>query len=336
MGEAVVAEKKRSGGKTTAKKTAKRASRRKKKAAEPKSRGLSAPSLVSGAPPAAVARLAETIASDGGSVIGTYKDPLAGKWQVLAGLPIDRVEPTPFQRDLSDSHVTRLAEAIDKLDRYLDPVVAMRTDEGRYWVPNGSHRLAAVTRLGGRSIVALVVPEREVAYRILALNTEKAHNLREKALEVIRLAQGLAELGGGLERNYATEFEEPAFLTLGLCYQQRGRFSGGAYHPVVKRVEAFLPARLETALVTRAARAEQLLALDDAVSAAIAALKERGFQSPYLRAFVVARINPLRFKRGAKGEFEDVIGKMRKAAERFDAAKIKPDDVTRASGPPEE
>jgi ParB family chromosome partitioning protein len=331
-----VAEKKPSGKKQTARKTTKRAPRRKKKAAEPKSRGLSATSLVSGSPPAAVARMAEAIASDGGSVIGTYKDPLAGKWQVLAGLPIDRVEPTPFQRDLSDSHVTRLAEAIDKLDRYLDPVVAMRTDEGRYWVPNGSHRLAAVTRLGGRSIVALVVPEREVAYRILALNTEKAHNLREKALEVIRLAQGLADLGGGPERDYATEFEEPAFLTLGLCYQQRGRFSGGAYHPVVKRVEAFLPARLETALATRAERAEQLLALDDAVNATIAALKDRGFQSPYLRAFVVARINPLRFKRGAKGEFDEVIGKMRKTVERFDVSKIKAGDVTRASGPPEE
>jgi ParB family chromosome partitioning protein len=309
---------------------------RKKRAAESKPRGLTAQALVSGSPPAAVAELADAIAEDGGVVIGVYKDPLGGKWQVLAGLPIDRVEPTPFQRDLSDSHVTRLAEAIDKLDRFLDPVVAVRTDQGRYWVPNGSHRLAAMTRLGGRSIVALVVPEREVAYRILALNTEKAHNLREKSLEVIRLAQGLAALDGGPEKGYATEFEEPALLTLGLCYQQRGRFSGGAYHPVVKRVEAFLSVPLKAALEKRAERAAELLALDDAVNAAIAALKDRGFQSPYLRAFVVARINPLRWKRGASGEFDDVIGKMRIAAERFDAAKIKAAEVGRAAGPPDE
>jgi ParB family chromosome partitioning protein len=291
---------------------------------------------VSGTSPAAIERLVEAIAADGGVVIGTYKDPLGGNWQVLAGLPIERVEPTPYQRDLSDTHVARLADAIEKLDRYLDPVVAVRTDEGRYWVPNGSHRLAAVTRLGGRSIVALVVPEREVAYRILALNTEKAHNLREKALEVIRLAQGLADLDGESEKRYATEFEEPALLTLGLCYQQRGRFSGGAYHPVVKRVEEFLSSPLKAALAKRAGRAEQLLALDDAVNNAVAGLKERGFQSPYLKAFVVARINPLRFKRGATGEFDDVIGKMRQAAERFDASKIKAEDVGRASGPPEE
>jgi ParB family chromosome partitioning protein len=331
----LVAQAKSGGGRKAAKEGPKRPARR-KRAADPRSRGLTAAALVSGSPPAAVARLAEAVAADGGAVIGAYKDPLGGKWQLLAGLPIDRVEPTPFQRELSDGHVTRLSEAIDKLDRYLDPVVAVRTDEGRYWVPNGSHRLAAVTRLGGRSIVAVVVPEREVAYRILALNTEKAHNLREKALEVIRLAQGLAELSDGRERDYETEFEEPALLTLGLCYQQRGRFSGGAYHPVVRRVEGFLSAPLTTALATRARRAEALLALDDAVSAAVQALKDRGFQSPYLRAFVIARINPLRFRRGAAGEFDDVIAGMQKAAERFDASRIKAADVTRAAGPAEE
>jgi ParB family chromosome partitioning protein len=326
----------KSSGKKQATKGATKRAPRKKRPAEPKSRGLTAKGVVSGSPPAAVTQLAEMIAGDGGAMIGIYKDPLGGKWQVLAALPIDKVEPTPFQRDVSDSHVTRLSEAIDKLDRYLDPVVAVRTDEGRYWVPNGSHRLSAMTRLGGRSIVALVVPEREVAYRILALNTEKAHNLREKSLEVIRLARGLAELDSGPEKGYATEFEEPALLTLGLCYQQRGRFSGGAYHSVVKRVEGFLSSPLKAALAKRAERAEQLLALDDAVNAAIQALKDKGFQSPYLRAFVVARINPLRWKRGATAEFDDVIGKMRQAAERFDASKVKPGQVTAASGPPED
>lgn len=326
----------KSGGREKATKTTAKRTPRKKRAAEPGSRGLSASSVTSGAPPAAVTRLSQAIAADGGTVIGVYKDPLGGKWQVLAALPIDQVEPTPFQRDVSEGHVTRLAEAMDRLDRYLDPVVAIRTDEGKYWVPNGSHRLNAMTRLGSRSIVALVVPEREVAYRILALNTEKAHNLRERSLEVIRLAQGLAKLDGGPEKSYAVEFEEPALLTIGLCYQQRGRFSGGAYHPVVKRVDEFFSTPLKAALERRARRAELVLALDDAVTAAVQALKDRGFQSPYLRAFVVARVNPLRWKRGATGEFDDVIGKMRAAAEKFDASKVKPGQVTAAAGPPEE
>src|SRR3989449_3651500 len=127
--------------------------------------------------------LRETIAADGGTVLGAYRDPLGGNWQILAALPLDRVEPTPYQRDLSEAHVARLAAAIDKLDRFLDPVIAVRAADGKYWTPNGYHRLGALRQLGARSIVALVVPEPSVAHRILALNTEKAHNLREKALE---------------------------------------------------------------------------------------------------------------------------------------------------------
>ncbi len=307
----------------------------KKKGAQPNSRGVAAHRLATASPPAGTSNLATLIRDDGGSVLGIFRDPLGGHWQILAGLPVDRVEPTPYQRDLSKPHVDRLADAIDRLGRFLDPLIAVRSPSGSYWTPNGHHRLAAVKQLGGKSITALVIPDEEVARRILILNTEKAHNLRERALEVSRLAQALAELDPRPERDFATEFEEPALLTLGLCYQKKGRFSGSVYHPVIKRVEKFLAAKLPKALDTRGGRAERVLELDEAVVAAVADLKERGFESPYLKAFVVARINPLRFKRGAKAEFEETISKMLASARRFDAAKVRADQLSRAAGPPE-
>jgi ParB family chromosome partitioning protein len=318
------------------KKPTKASSSRRKTVIPPRSRGLPAGRLASATPPATIQQLAQLIEEDGGSVLGTYKDPLGGNWQLLAGLPIDLVEATPFQRDISDAHVKRLTDAIEKLGRYLDPVVAVRTDHKMYWTPNGHHRLAALRKLGGKSIVALVVPQPEVAYRILALNTEKAHNLRERALEVIRMAQGLAELDPRPEREFKIEFEEPALLTLGLCYQQTGRFAGGAYHPVIKRVDKFLASSLPRALETRSRRAEKLLQLDEVVNQAVTDLKNRGFKSPYLKAFVVARINPLRFRRGAQADFDSTIEKMLKAATRFDATKVKPGQITGAAGTPDE
>ena len=308
--------------------------RKKKPAAAPATRGLAADRLASTAPPAAIQQLSGRIAADGGAVLGAYRDPLGGNWQVLAGLPIDRVDPTPYQRDLSEGHVERLADAIDKLDRFLDPVIAVRTPEGRYWTPNGHHRLAALRRLGARAITALVVPEIEVAHRILVLNTEKAHNLRERAAEVIRLAQGLAEIDPRPEREYATEFEEPALLTLGLCYQKNGRFAGSVYHPVLKRVEKFSGAKLPAALEMREARAGRLLELEQAVNEAVAKLKAKGFESPYLKAFVVARVNPLRFKRGA-ADFDETMDKMIAAAKRFDPGRVRADQVAQAGGPAE-
>ena len=318
-------------------KAAKRPPRRKKRPeGAPRSRGVAADALAAGSPPAAVTRLAESIEGDGGSVLSVYRDPLGGHWQIFAGLPIDLVEPTPYQRDLSDPHVARLCSAMDKLGRYLDPMIVVRTDDGHYWTPNGNHRLAALRTLGARAALAIVVPELAVAHRILLLNTEKAHNLRERSLEVARLAQSLAELDDSPEKSFETEFEEPALITLGLCYLENGRFAGGAYHPVLRRIDKFLGASLPKALDIRRSRAARVLELEEAVSEAIRGLKERGFDSPYLRAFVVARINPLRFKRGATGEFDETIDRMISAARRFDPARVKADQVARASGPPDE
>jgi ParB family chromosome partitioning protein len=321
---------------TEKKSAAKRGStrpRRTKTGAAPASRGLTAPQVAAATPPQKIEALRSAIEADGGSVLGAFRDPIGGNWHVLAALPIAKVAPTPFQRDLSETHVERLASVIDKLDRFVDPIVAVRGTDGGWWTPNGHHRLAAVRGLGGRSIVALVLPDPEVAFKILALNTEKAHNIREKALEVIRMARALAMTHADRpESEFALEFEEPALLTLGCCYERNGRFAGGAYNPVLRRVERFLGAKLPAALEERAARAAKLLVLDDAVAEAVKALKARGFESPYLKAFVVARVNPLRFQRGGNPEFDATIEKMISAAKRFDPAKVKADQVAAAAG----
>jgi ParB family chromosome partitioning protein len=329
-------------------KTAKRAGtesarkprRKKKAAAEPGSRGIPPESISTGTPPAAVTELAHSIQADGGTVLAPYKDPLGGQWQIFAALPIDLVEPTPYQRDLSKPHVERLSEAMDKLGRFLDPMIVVRQEarqeESRpYWTPNGNHRLAALRRLGAKSVVAIVVPDIEVAHRILLLNTEKAHNLRERAIEVIRLAQLLATAESRPEREYEIEFEEPALLTLGLCYQENGRFAGGAYHPILRRVEKWETAALPKALETRRERAARILELDSAVTDAMKKLKDRGFDSPYLRPFVIARINPIRFKRGA-ADADEVIDTMLASARKFDAGRVRADQVAKAGGAPEE
>jgi ParB family chromosome partitioning protein len=308
--------------------------KKKAPAAPAASRGLDARRIGGASPPASVESLAKKIESDGGSVLATYRDPLGSHWQLLAALPIDKVEPTPYQRDLSETHVAKVAKAIDQLDRYLDPVIAVPSPDGKYWSPNGYHRLGAMRQLGARSIVAIVVPEPEVAHRILILNTEKAHNLRERALEVARLAEGLAELDNRPEREFETEFEEAALVTLGFCYKENGRFSGGAYHPILKRCDKFLASKLSTALETRRERAAKLLELNEVVNEAVKTLKSRGLESPYLKAFVVARINPLRFQRKPTADFDETIDKMLGSARRFDAGKIKADQVARSGGAP--
>ena len=306
------------------------------------STGLAATELQAAAPPADVAELHHAIESDGGKILTIYREPYGGRWMLLAALPIELVEPTPFQRNLSDTHVRKLELVIGKIGRFLDPIIVVRAPKSqqvaKYWTPNGNHRLSAMKTLGAKSIVAIVVPESPAAYQILAMNTEKAHNLREKSLEVIRMYKELARLDDATEETYALEFEEPAFITLGLCYEERPRFSGGAYNPVLRRVDEFLKKPMHTAIELRRERARTVLALDDTIVRHVEALKARGLTSPYLKSFVVARVNPIRFrpKDAPPLSFVDALDRMNKAAEKFNPEKIKVDDLAKAGGAPDE
>ena len=276
------------------------------------------------------------ITKAGGFVLGSYKEPLGAHPVLFSILPIDAVEPTPFQRDLSDTHHKRLADVINKTGRFLDPIIAVTAPTGAFWTPNGRHRLAAMRRLGARSIAALVVPDREVAWQILALNTEKAHNLKERSLEVIRIYRGLIEEDARRpESQFTFYLDEAALVTLGVCYERVPRFGGGVYHPILRRLEEFTEDPLRGAIKEHEKRAAMVLDLDEKVAATVKKLKERGLVSPYLRAFVVARINPLRWIQHAP-PLEEVLKTMRERVTKFNVEKIKTQDLAGAAGPPDE
>ncbi|MBL8992084.1 MAG: ParB N-terminal domain-containing protein, partial [Spirochaetia bacterium] len=290
-------------------------------------------------PPAELAELAENIKDEGGAVLAAYREPLGGHSLLFAALPASKIEPTPYQRDISDAHVRKLTLALDKTRRYLDPIIVVREPkEGKasYWTPNGFHRLTAMQELGAKSILALVVPEPQVAYQILALNIEKPHNLRERALSVARMyGEILNEAAGKSEKDFALEFEEPSLLTLGFAYQEKGRLSGGAYQSILRKVDGWFPGKLESSQEKRRERTRMLLDFDDAVTNAVAALKAKGFTSPYLRTFVVARVNPLRFMKTVP-PFDELIPSLTKRVRGMKVEKINEKDISRTGGGPAE
>ncbi len=237
-----------------------------------------------------------------GAVIGAYRDPLGGRALLVATLPLRAVQPTPFQRDLSPTHTKRLAEKIEQAGAFLDPLIVVQGQDGQFWTPNGRHRLAAAKLLGLRQVTALICPDEALAYRILALNTEKAHTLKDRSLEVIRMARNLARREPAARENqYIEQFEAPELLTLGILYEDNPRFAGGAYSSFLRKVDRFAERTLTVSLRERAGYAARLREIDVQVKKLIAALTAKGFKSPYLRNYVVARINPVRFLKPAKG-----------------------------------
>jgi ParB family transcriptional regulator, chromosome partitioning protein len=329
----------------SSKRTASRRERRKAKRSKPGSarkrltprrdkRGLQAAQIPMPVDADEVASLVAQVDAAGGVAVGAYHEPFSGRPILLATLPLESVEPTPFQRDLSPAHTKRLARKIEESGSFLDPLIVVRGDDGRLWTPNGRHRLAAAKVLGLRQITALVSADEKLAFKILALNTEKGHNLKDRSLEVIRMARALARRSPqAKESDFSDEFEGPELLTLGIVYEKNARFAGGAYSPFLRKVDRFSNQSLSASLRKREDYAARLLDIDGKVKRIIDDLRERGFRSPYLRNYVVARINPVRFHRAKKGDTSPAmpigaaLTRMAASVNKFDLDSVKASEL---------
>ena len=305
--------------------TAKKRTVRRRRKTAPASVGLAPAGHRRRPGPRRRARWPATCEADGGAVLATYREPFGGTPVLFAALPVDRgrADAVPA-RSLAAAR-----QAADGRDRDARPLP--RSDHRRSVRTARTGRRTAITACrrcassGRRPSTALLVPDPDVAFKILALNTEKAHNLKEKSLETIRMERALADerAARARERDFAFEFDQPSFLTLGAAYEKRPRLSGGAYHSMLRRIEDFLDEPLPRGARASASAARAGCSRSTTRSAAIVAkLKERGFDQPVSAAVrrrarqsdPLLDVDRVRFRRRARphaeggGEVQDRAG----------------------------
>jgi ParB family chromosome partitioning protein len=283
-------------------------------------------------PSRAARALADQVARDGGHVLAVYQEPVGEHWQLFCLLPRTKLAASPYQRDVSPTHVKRLTEAVKRIDRFVDPILAVSPEPGVYWTPNGNHRRTALDKLKADYVPAILVAEPDVAFQVLPLNTEKAHNLKEKSLEVIRMYRALVEqqpTSG--EDDWALQFESPHFITLGLLYEGNKRFAGGAFAPILRRVDKFLRGTLRKGLEERIERAELVRAVDETLAQVVARVRKRGINHPYVKNYLLARTTPLTRARKTLPSFEQTFRKLRDNLEGFDVTKVRYDEIQRSA-----
>src|SRR5207249_3192506 len=179
---------------------------------------------------------------------------------------------------------------------------------------------------------SILVVEPGMLFAVLPLDVEKAHKLKERSLEVIRMYRALVtEEPDTTEEKWASQFEAPHFIPLGLLYEENRRFAGGAFAPILKRVDKFLKGKLPDTLLTRQERAGKVREADAALAVAVAALKKRGINHPYVKNFVLARTSPLTRARKTMPSFDQTFDKLTAAIRGFDPAKVRYEDIQRAS-----
>jgi ParB family chromosome partitioning protein len=133
------------------------------------------------------------------------------------------------------------------------------------------------------------------------------------------------------EEDYAYQFEAPHLVTLGLLYEQNKRFAGGAFAPLLRRVDGFLSGTFVKTLPQREARAEKVRAADAALVDVVAQLKKRGIRHPFVKNYVLARTTPLSRARKSMPSFDTALDKLIANIEGFDVAKVRYDDVQRGA-----
>jgi ParB family chromosome partitioning protein len=133
------------------------------------------------------------------------------------------------------------------------------------------------------------------------------------------------------EEDFAFQFEEAHFITLGLLYEKYPRFSGSVHAPILRRVDTFLKQALPKAYEERGHRAELVEAADKVLAEVVARLKRRGIVHPYVKNFVMARCNPLTRARKTLPPFDQTWEKVQTALEKFDVDTVRTEDIARSA-----
>src|SRR5207302_540381 len=149
---------------------------------------------------------------------------------------------------------------------------------------------------------------------------------------VIRMYRWLAEgEPRSTEENWAFQVESPHFITLGLLYESNKRFSGGAFAPILRRVDKFLKVALPKGLGEREERAAVVRATSVALVVVVAKIKKRGINHPYVKNYVLTRTTPLTRARKTLPSFEQTFRKLRDSLTDFEVGKVRYEDIQRSA-----
>jgi len=192
------------------------------------------------------------------------KEPVKNTKLTIALLPIDKIVIPFIQRDRSKKLSQKIKNSIEKVG-FIDPILVVPSEqEGLYEVIDGQHRFVALQELWYQEIPAIIVDKKYKDY-ILLFNIEKTSNLKDKAHQVYNLYQYYKQQKEFTEEDLVDIFEMPYYITIGyiLEYFKLDKFPGYAWENILKRIDQFLPEKLEKAEEERIKRAKKLIEVNE-------------------------------------------------------------------------
>ncbi len=189
-----------------------------------------------------------------------FNEPVRGLELEFTIIPAERILIPSIQRELSDMHIKRLMESMEKIG-FVEPISVVPTEDGYYEVINGQHRFEAGRQLGMKEFPAIILPPEAKDY-IIALNVEKVPSLKDRAHQAYEIFMSYLQKNPSLPEYKLEKFIEDAYLiTVGFVVDREAdkKFPGYAFEKVLKKVDSFLERSLKEAEVEREERAKVLL-----------------------------------------------------------------------------
>ena len=221
--------------------------------------------------------------------LGTFIDPVKGREFPIMSIPIEKLEPSPYQREVSKSLKDNLEMSISKLGFLSIPLAVQNED--KYYLIDGMHRVEALKNLVGEGIeVPCIVlpPEKEFLY-CLDFNVEKAPNIKEKSKQIYKMYMDEVENNPNvLEKDLASLFEIGYYVTCGVALEEEDpKFSPSCFENILKKVDTmFLELPIYQAYKERQKRARILVKTYEKVNKRF---YELGLRNYFLKSAIVAK-----------------------------------------------
>ncbi|HCO39192.1 MAG: ParB N-terminal domain-containing protein [Aquificota bacterium] len=246
-----------------------------------------------------------------------FREPIKGLELEFAIVPESKIVIPSIQRELSDAHIKRLMESMEKIG-FVEPLTVIPTEDGYYEVINGQHRFEAGRRLGMSEFPVIILPASAKDY-IIALNVEKVPSLKDKAHQAYEIFMSYLQKEPSLEEYRLEKFVEEAYLiTIGFIVDKIGdkKFPGYAFEKVLKKVDFFLDSPLESAKEEREKRAEVLMKAKEVLNRRY---EELGLKNALQKEAIVSKAFQMeygRYVRNIGDDFYTVFERLMSAMEK--------------------
>jgi len=221
-----------------------------------------------------------------------FKDP--AKKQPLSVTVVRKadLDVVSHQRKPRATHLKALTSSIERIG-FVTPLVVVERD-GRFVIIDGQHRFQAGSDMGLKEFPVMVVPEK-LARRMMNLNVEKDLNIRERCQIALSIYREMLEEKPSKKEDdgeVTDSIDNAHYVTLGLAYEGSGRIAGGAFEPILKKLDGFLDEALADAMPIREERAQQVIEAWGLVKQVEDTMKSKGTWHSMARYQILAYADP--------------------------------------------